>query len=584
MPRPRFEPAALLRKEYWMAEERALVGAALVVGLVSGASAAVLVWMIGWIGQLVPAVAPGQHPSLWIIVVPALGGLLVGPIVTRAAPETRGHGVPEVMLAVARNRGVIRARVAVLKALASAISIGSGGSAGREGPIVQIGSAVGSAVGRGLRLNPDLVRMFVACGAAGGIAASFNTPIAGVIFSLEIILRDFAGRAFATVVISSVTASAVSHTLLGQEAFFHVPRYALGSHWELLTYAALGAVGAVVARTFVVVLYWTEDRFDAAAVPDMLKPAIGGLMLGGLAWFLPDVLGTGHHAIEAALHGELLSGALLLLVVGKIVATSFTLGSGGSGGVFAPSLFVGAMVGGAFGYGVDALFPGLGAEPGAYALVGMGAVFAGSTWAAITAILVLFELTRDYELILPMMIACVTSVLVAKRLSNDTIYTLKLRRRGIDLDEPDTPLSRVRVDEAMTRNVETVRVDMALRDLLRHAESSRHSGFPVVDSANRLQGIITYAELRDAMAVGDRERTFLIASDVMRPFRPEIRPSDDLNTAVDLMRNAGVRRLPVVAEDDPTLLLGILTNHDVVATLARLGRKPAPLPARQARA
>ncbi|MBZ0266888.1 chloride channel protein, partial [bacterium] len=472
-----------------------------------------------------------------------------------------------------------------LKALASAISIGTGGSAGREGPIVQIGSAVGSAVGRMLHLNPEMVRMFVACGAAGGIAASFNTPIAGVIFALEIILRDFAGRAFATVVISSVTASAVSHSLLGQEAFFHVPRYALGSHWELLSYAALGVIGAVVARTFVVVLYWTEDRFDAAPFPDILKPALGGLMLGGLAWFLPEVLGTGHHAIEAALHGELLSGALVLLVVGKMVATSLTLGSGGSGGVFAPSLFVGAMAGGAFGYGVDALFPGLGAEPGAYALVGMGVVFAGSTWAAITAILILFELTRDYELILPMMIACVVSVLVAKRLSNDTVYTLKLRRRGIDLDAPEgTPLSRVRVDEAMTRDVETVRVDMPLRELLRHAEESRHSGFPVVDAANRLQGIITYAEMRDAMAVGERERDFIIASDVMRPFRPEIRPSDNLNTAVDLMRNAGVRRLPVVDDEDPTLLLGILTNHDVVATLARLGAGPEPGAAERATA
>ncbi|HMB67718.1 MAG TPA: chloride channel protein, partial [bacterium] len=514
--RPRFDLRQLLRRDYWLAEERSLVAAALTVGVLAGLAAALLVWMIGGIARILPEAGGAGSAPWWIILIPAAGGLVVGPIVTRAAPETRGHGVPEVMLAVARHRGYIRARVALLKALASAISIGTGGSAGREGPIVQIGSAVGSVVARGLRLNPELVRMFVACGAAGGIAASFNTPIAGVIFALEVILRDFAGRAFATVVISAVTASVVSRSLLGQEAFFHVPKYALGSSWELIPYVALGIVGAFVARLFVVTLYRTEDLFEDLPVPGSLKPALGGLLLGGLAWFLPEVLGTGHPAIERALHGELLTGALVLLALGKIVATSFTLGSGGSGGVFAPSLFVGAMLGGAFGHGVDRLFPVLGVEPGAYALVGMGVVFAGSTWAAISAILILFEMTRDYELILPMMVACVSAVIVAKQLAPDTVYTRKLRRRGIDLDETmEGPLSRIRVDEVMTRDVETIDVDTPLADLLRQVGSSDHSGFPVVDAAGRLQGIITYAELRDATAVAGEDTHFLIASDVM---------------------------------------------------------------------
>jgi CIC family chloride channel protein len=562
----------LLSREYWVDEGRSLVAIALTIGVLSGFAAALLVWMITELSRTLPlAATAGGRPAPWIVFVPALGGLLIGPIVTRAAPETRGHGVPEVMLAVARGRGVIRARVAILKAIASALCIGTGGSAGREGPIVQIGSAVGSAVGGLFRVNPDMVRMFVACGAAGGIAASFNTPIAGVIFALEVILRDFAGRAFATVVISSVTASAVSRSLLGQEAFFHVPSYGLQSSWELLPYAALGVAGGIVARLFVRILYRVEDAFEDLPIPDMLKPALGGLMLGGLAWFLPDVLGTGHGAIERALHGQMAFGLMAVLVLGKIVATSCTLGSGGSGGVFAPSLFIGAMLGGAFGVVVDRLFPGLGVEPGAYALVGMGAVFSGGTWAAISGILILFEMTRDYELILPMMISCVSAVLVAKRLSPDTIYTLKLRRRGIDLDAPEgDPLRTVAVESVMTREVETIHADTPLRDLLRQVEASDHSGFPVVDDAGRLKGIITYTELREGTAILHESTEFIIASDVMRPFGPSIDPRAHLDEAVTKMRSAGVRRLPVVEADGDGILLGILTNHDVVATLASL--------------
>jgi CIC family chloride channel protein len=570
----RFRISSLLKREYWLNQDRSLVAVALAIGGLSGFAAALLVWMIGALARVLPEVAADGSVPWWIVLVPAAGGLLVGPIVTRAAPETRGHGVPEVMLAVARGRGRIRARVAVLKALASAITIGTGGSAGREGPIVQIGSAVGSALGRFVRVGPDMARMFVACGAAGGIAASFNTPIAGVVFALEVILRHFTGRAFATVVISAVTASVVSRSLLGQEAFFHVPMYALGSSWELLLYVALGAVGGLVARTFVVVLYAIEDAFDGLRVPGVLKPALGGLLLGLLAWFLPDVLGTGHDPIERALRGEMLPAALALLVAGKILATSFTLGSGGSGGVFAPSLFIGAMLGGAFGHGASMLFPELGISPGAYAVVGMGVVFAGGTWAAMSAILILFEMTHDYGLILPMMVACVTATLVAKRLSPDNIYTLKLRRRGIDLDESAAPgLAHLQVQDVMTSEPQTIPADMPLSALLRRVERAGHSGFPVVDEDGGLQGLITYAELRDAVAVAGRGTDFIIASDVMRPFRPLIAPDAPLDEAVDKMRLAGVRRVAVVDEEGG--LVGIITNHDIVTALARAGRRGA---------
>ena len=566
-----------LQRDFWLRDEQSLVVVALLIGALSGLAAAALVGMIDWIGLLIPSVDGEGHPPWWIVLIPAAGGLLIGPIVTKAAPETKGHGVPEVMLAVARNRGVIRARVAVLKAISAAITIGTGGSAGREGPIVQIGSAVGSASGTLLRRKPEMVRMLVACGAAGGIAASFNTPIAGVIFALEVILRDFTGRAFATVVIAAVTASVVSRGILGQAAFFDVPAHSVVSHWELLSYAALGVLGAVVARIFVVVLYRIEDAFEDLPFPGVLKPALGGLLLGGLAWFMPGVLGTGHGTIEQALHGELLVGGMLALAFAKILATSFTLGSGGSGGVFAPSLFMGAMLGGAFGAAMNLVFPQLQAHPGAYALVGMGVVFTGATWAAMSGILFLFELTRDYGLILPMMIACVTSLLVARRLAPDTIYTRKLLRRGIDLDaRSPVQLTDVLVEAVMTPNPETIRADTPLRTLLSQVDASHHSGFPVVDERGRALGIITAAELIDGMAVGQDGPDLIIAQDVMRPFEPSVTPRETIAEAVEKMRVAGVRRLPVVEDGSEGRLLGILTNHDVVSTLARLRKESRP--------
>jgi CIC family chloride channel protein len=263
--------------------------------------------------------------------------------------------------------------------------------------------------------------------------------------------------------------------------------------------------------------------------------------------------------------------ALGLLVAGKILATSFTLGSGGSGGVFAPSLFIGAMFGGAFGHAVATLFPQVGVSPGAYAVVGMGVVFAGGTWAAMSAILILFEMTHDYGLILPMMIACVTATIVARRLSADNIYTLKLRRRGIDLEESATPgLAHLQVMDIMTRDPETIPADMPLSALLRRVERAGHSGFPVVDGDGALKGLITYAELRDAVAVAGHGTDFIIASDVMRPFQPVIGPDAAVDEAVEKMRSAGVRRLAVVGPRGG--LVGIVTNHDIVTALARAGR------------
>ncbi len=408
---------SLLRDRFWASETAVMMTFAVVVGIGAGLGTVVFVEMIAFFkklffGETASALAFLDRGA--VILLSLLGGLLVGPLVHFIAPEAKGHGVPEVMMAIATRGGRIRPIVVLAKALGSAVTIGSGGSVGREGPIVQIGSALGSSIGQVFKLSERRIVNLIASGAAAGIAATFNAPIAGVIFALEVILNDFGIRAFSTIVISAVTASAVSRALLGDFAAFVVPAYALHSPWELLLYLGLGVVAAGGALTFVKTLYFFEDKFDAWKFPPYLKPAIGGLFLGVMGFFIPQLFGTGFETIEQALTGKLALLFLAILVVGKILATSFTLGSGASGGVFAPALFIGAALGGAYGELAQILFPDMHVSSGAYAMVGMAAVFAGAARAPITGIIILFEMTRDYRIILPLMFATVISTVLAQ--------------------------------------------------------------------------------------------------------------------------------------------------------------------------
>ncbi len=346
--------------------------------------------------------------------VPALGGLVVGPLVYFWAREAKGHGVPEVMEAVALKSGLIRKRLVIIKSLASAICIGTGGSVGREGPIVQIGSAIGSTIGQMLKISADRMRTLVGCGAAAGIAATFNAPIAGSMFALEIILGDFGLATFSPIVISSVIATAVSRHFLGDAPAFIVPAYELVSAWEFPLYVLLGLFCAVVAVTFIKTLYRVEDIFDGLKFPEYLKAVIGGIILGVISLLFPQILGVGYGAIDLSLGQSYTWWLLLVLVMCKILATSITIGSGGSGGIFAPSLFMGAMAGGFFGTVVHNLFPSVTASPGAYSIVGMGAVVSATTHGPLTALLMLFEMTGDYKIILPLMITCIISIIAGR--------------------------------------------------------------------------------------------------------------------------------------------------------------------------
>lgn len=379
-------------------------------------------------------ISPVNHElGIYVIIIPAIGGLLVGLITWFFASEAKGHGVPEVMESIAIRGGKMRPRTVFFKAIASAISIGSGGSIGREGPIVQIGSAAGSSIAQWLKLDEYKTKILLGCGAAGGIAATFNTPIAGIIFALEIILLELKSRSFMALTLASFFATIVSRIFLGSTPAFPIPAYEFASIYETILYLILGILAGFTGLILMRTLYKTESLFDNISIPAYAKPAIGGLIVGIIGYFFPQVFGVGYETIEKMLNQELLIKTTLLLLVFKFIAFNITIGSGASGGVFSPSVFIGAALGASYGWLANYLFPDITAPAGAYALVGMAAVFAAASRATLTSIIIIFELTLDYKIILPLMFACVIADLVTWSISRDTIYTKKLSRRGINI-------------------------------------------------------------------------------------------------------------------------------------------------------
>jgi CIC family chloride channel protein len=498
--------------------------------------------------------------------VPAAGGLVVGPLVYFFAREAKGHGVPDVMEAVALRKGVIRKRIVFVKTLASAVSIGVGGSVGREGPIVQIGSAIGSSMGQFLKISAERIRILVGCGAAAGIAATFNAPIAGSMFALEIVLGDFGVATFSPIVISSVAATAVSRHFLGNTPAIIVPSYQLMSAWELPIYALLGLFCALVAVSFTRTLYRAEDLFDQLSFPEYLKTVPGGIMIGVLALFFPHIMGVGYPAIDHALAGQLPWFFMFLLVFCKIFATSITIGSGFSGGIFAPSLFVGAMAGGFFGTVVHGLFPEATAHPGAYSIVGMGAVVAGTTHGPLSAILILFEMTGNYRIILPLMIACIISSVAARQLFEDSIYTLKLARRGINLKagKEINVLSSIPVREAMTPGVETIPENLSLGRLGERISRSKYNSFPVVNDEGSLTGVISYLDYQDVV-FDENLGNLVIVKELATQNVVTVSIEDNLYGALQRIASKDFSILPVVDSRDPRKLLGVLNRRDIMS-------------------
>ena len=461
--------------------------------------------------EAIQTLAIGDHSSLlqavaampWYqkLLTPVAGGLVIGPLVYFFCRETQGTGVPEVMEAVALRGGRIRKRVMVVKMLVSALTLGTGGSVGREGPIIQIGSSMGSALSQWLKVNPNTMKLLVSCGAAAGIAATFNAPIAGVIFAVEIILGNYAIATLLPLMMASVMATIVGRWYFGDYPAFVIPHYELGNALEVGPYILLGLLSGVAAVAFSRVVYGCVGLAEKVPLPQYLKTPLIMFGMGGLIILFPNLYGVGYDTITQVLHGDIVWYILLALVPAKMLASGITLAAGGSGGIFAPSLFLGAVFGGAFGFAMQALFPGIVQVPEAFAVVGMSAMVAGTTHGPIAAFLVIFEMTGDYKLILPLMLASILASFVASRLQKDSVYTRKLSRRGVNLSRgmEVSIMQATRVRDVMDPNVSVLRDNTGFDTLLNRVIDSNEAWFYVTDDQGACQGSFNINQVKQSL-------------------------------------------------------------------------------------
>ncbi len=555
----------LTRGSFDRAGAAAFLTLAVLVGILVGFSSALLIWSIDLVAEgaekLGDALSMGKAVAL--ITVP-LGLLVAFLIARRLAPEAEGDGVPAAMASLVVRGGRLRLRSWATKIVATAATLGAGGSAGREGPIVQIGATVGSVAARYAHQGEDKMRSLVAAGAGAGIGASFNAPIAGMLFAMEVILGNFGLRHLNVVVIASVSAAVTSRLLVGEEQLLRAASHSLEDPRELLLYAALGLATAVAAYLLLRLLSLTEGLKIPG--PVWVRPIGFGIAVGGVGLIYPEVLGTGQRFI-----GDLLSGVgepatymwyTLLAIAGlKILATGLTLGARGSGGAFMPSLFIGAALGAGFAHIVDGSWSVSTIEPSAFAIVGMAATFAAVARAPLTSILIVFEITGDYGLVLPLMLAVTLATFVADRMHSLSAYTMPLARAGISLTrrgEVDL-LDTVLVRDVMTRNLTSVAPHQSLEEIHELLDRERHHGLPVLDRG-ALVGIITLADIQRA---GDSSPGATVG-DAMTPRPATVTPSSPVSLAIERMAALGVGRLPVVDDNDPTRLVGVFRRVGAV--------------------
>ncbi|MGP6158923.1 MAG: chloride channel protein [Vulcanimicrobiaceae bacterium] len=539
--------------------------AAIVVGLGSGYGAVAFRALIALethlaMGVLAPAL--GFLGRANVVPVLILGGVITSLIVDRFAKEAKGHGVPEVMAAVAVRGGIMRPRVIAVKSLASATCIGFGGSCGREGPIVQIGSAIGSVLGQLVRAPSSIVRTLVACGAAGGISATFNAPIGGVFFAAEIILGEFQPRSFATIVVASVVSAVIARSFFGNHPSFTASAFYLVSPAELGLYALLGVLAAFWAAGFAKLLYFLEDRFEAWRLAVWAKAAAGFGLVGVIGIWFPQIFGVGYDSVDAVLSQHVLAPHAVALAVLKPLATSLTLASGGSGGIFAPSLYTGAMLGDAFGSVAHELFPHWTAAAAAYGLVGMAAVFAAAAEAPITSIMIVFEMSSDYTIILPLMVSTVIATLLGRRLLGYTIYEMKLVRQGIDWVRARNPgfFTRVRVSAVQREAPVVAHCGETVRKVAARLHATEELAIPVVDG-ERFIGLVAVSEI--AASLAERLGDDVPIDAITRPAVVTLSSSDTLERAAISMADP---QTPLLAVVDPRTgsLVGIVTRRDVL--------------------
>ena len=513
--------------------------------------------------------------NLGIILLLMLGGLIIGPLIMRYAPETKGHGVPEVMEAVALKDGIIRKRVAFLKVIVSSITIGSNGSAGREGPIAQIGSTIGSFLGQIFRLEPQDVKILVVCGLSAGIAGTFNAPLGGALFGLEVLFRGIGLFNAMPVILASVIGTATAVSFLGQKPAFNAEGLTSWNPPELALYIVLGMIFGIISVLWIKSFYAIEDGFERLRVPPQFKPAIGGLLTGFIVMLFSTygIMGVGYKGVNMALMGGLSLLLLLTLGVMKIIATSFTIGSGGSGGIFAPSLYIGAMFGGVLGLLFHSTFPSIVHQPFTYALAGMAALFAGAAQAPISVIIMIPEMSHDFALIPPIMASSVTSFFITWLfLRGSSIYTIKLQRRGVNLRMGRSfTLDLIKVEEVMTEEIVTIHPDMPVSALEMLFEEHHHTGYPVVKEGE-ITGIVT---LRDVQKLPHDKRGQVKVGEIASRVLTVAYKDETVHSALDKMHKKDVGRLPVVDKDNPKRILGIISKHDILRAHEIASKRPA---------
>ncbi len=564
------------------AETTRLLGLAILVGSLSGLLA-ILFWhaialldeeavrrAVDWLAATFGA--PFGNPALWHSLFPAVGALLMAVLVVKVFRTPERLGVAGIMLDARTQPGSIPLRYLPATLVAGALVIGTGGSAGREAPVVAMGGVLGGWIGKRLGLSPRKRQVLIGCGTGAAIAAAFNAPMAGLFFALELILGDYAAATLSPVLLASVAGTVVCRALEGEGAsHFSVPPYHLGSWWEIVLYAGLGVLAGLAAPVFVRTDRVVSRWFAKTRLPALLRPALGGLAVGVVALALPQVMGNGYEHVEAALAGTMTIGLLAALVLGKIVATALTLGSGGWGGDFSPLLFIGSMLGGAYGQVMVDLLPGHGLSSSPYAMVGMGAMIAATVRAPMTAILLLFELTGSYQVILPVMTACAMAMVVARVLLGRGLYHEQLAEMGGPASEvPEARLMEtIRVGEVMRPTAVTLSAGAPYREILRVIATSDQLVFPVLKEDGTLLGALTFQALRRFLDAAELE-DLVVAADVASEEIPVLTVNDRLERAMNLFAEHDLEELPVVENLASRKFAGMLTRRQVLAARARL--------------
>lgn len=577
-----------LRSIFDLESSGRLILYSILVGLVAGLGAAAFSWALNWLQEVVlqelmgywpPGAGsertthPATLPNVWwlVLLVPALGGLVCGWLVYTFAPEAEGHGTDAMVKAFHGLKGSIRGRVPVIKGVASCMTIGSGGSAGREGPIAQIGAGFGSFLATKLKLGEWDRRMLMVAGAAGGIGAIFRAPLGGALFAVEVLYASTAIEFSAIVpcVFASVVAYSVFAGIFGPGLAFTTPKFQFHGAYELPFYLVFAVVCALVGFAYVSIFYGTRERlFRRLPVPRFVRPAVGGLLVGVVALKYPEIMAGGYGWIQQAIDGQLALQTMAILAVAKILATSFTISSGGSGGVFAPSLFVGAMLGGAFGLACHHFFPTLVPQPGAFVLVGMGGFFAGVAKVPLTALLMVSEMSGSYELLVPLMLVSVVNVAILSQR-----WTLYEEQVSSLVDSPAhlgdfvvDVLEGMQVREVFkpARQPTLIREDLPLPKVLRLVALSTDSYFPVVDRDDNLVGVFSLQDIRSVL-LGNGGADLILASDLAVYPVPTVTPDDNLHTALRLYMQKQMEEIPVVNPDQPAHVICMLRRGEVIA-------------------